>query len=433
MIKKIRWKFIAISLSSLTLILFIIILSINITNYVSVDQEGSRILEVLKENNGTFPDKNNPNDTSTTPPPASSSTSAATSVDSAHRPAIGNDTTRGMTAETPFQTRYFTVTFATDGSIIDSNVKNIASLTQAEAETMATTLYQAKKTSGYQDYYKYLAYTTSDNTDRYIFVDRQTALTNFATFRNYSLIISCAGLVGFALLVVLLSKVIVKPAIESEQKQKMFITDASHSLKTPLAIIQADNEVMESLNGTSKWTTSIANQVTRMSELTNQLVYLSRLDEGSLKQNPEDIDLSDLIGDQLESFRPVYDEKGIQIQEDIAKNIHYQADLGTMKQLCEIFLENASKYTPKSTWIKVSLHKKHGQIHLIFANAIDYEYQDDPNRLFDRFYRTDSSRNSQTGGTGLGLSIAKAIVSGYHGKIKASVHSKQDIVFEITL
>ncbi len=415
MIKKLKAKFIAIALASVFAILFVIILAINLVNYSSINNEGDKILDILIDYGGSFP--------------SSDHSTKATSLSNG-----------SITPETPYSTRYFSVVFDSDGQVtsVDTNYifalddKETKDEKNTEAINIATDLFNSKQSSGYYNYYKYRAASKSNNSTLYVFVDRENEIKRFQAFLLSSTTISAGGFTAFAALIIFLSHFALKPAIEGEKKQKMFITNASHSLKTPLAVIQADNEVIQTLNGPTKWTSSISTQVDKMSKLTNQLVYLSRLDEGSLKRNDEEFDLSGLLADSLESFKPVYENLGIKVTSSIEPNIKYKGDIETFSELISIFLENASKYAKDKSWVDVKLYRKRG-IHLIFSNAISYSYSGDPNHLFDRFYQADPSRNSKKGGTGLGLSIAKAIVTNYKGKIKATVKSDVDISFEIIL
>lgn len=440
MIKKLRLKFIVISLVSVFVILFGIIGTMNIVNYVSVNEEGNHIISVLKSNGGTFPSLNR-NDDPNNNSEENSSTSLVSS-DSSENTSSGNSSDfkpsekdPTISGEIPYQTRYFTVTIdLTTEQVSATNVSNIYLINEATAKQIAMTLYQSDLTSGY--YKKKYLYDTLSLDDEaslmYIFVDRSNELERFQTFLETSLLISSGGLVLFAIVIIFLSSIVLKPAIESEKKQKTFITDASHSLKTPLAIIQADNEVLSMENGESRWNRSIQTQIDSMTKLVSQLVYLTRLDEGSFKQDRRDINISKMLEDTLDSFSSVYEMKGFTVTSDIDKDIIFNCDEKSISELFNIFLENASKYTSENGFIQVTLkHRGNKGIHLLFANSIDYDYEGDPNRLFDRFYRADSSRNSSKGGTGLGLSIAKSIVTTYKGRVKAEIESKKQIRFEI--
>jgi signal transduction histidine kinase len=232
MIKKLRVRFIIIAMFSVIFVLGIIIATINISNYGRIDDESDAVLDVLCDNNGRFPNSNMQEQ-----PP---------------NPNNGN----AFSAETPYESRYFSVAFSSDGQVIYTDVNQIAAISEQDATTIAKQLYGESKTSGYYDDYKFRA-TESGSSTIYIFLDCSRTLSTFRNFLSISLIISAIGVALVFLLVIVFSRVVFIPVEESYAKQKMFITNASHDIKTPLTIINADTEVVELTNGESEWTTDI--------------------------------------------------------------------------------------------------------------------------------------------------------------------------------
>ncbi|MBQ6420547.1 MAG: HAMP domain-containing histidine kinase [Clostridia bacterium] len=230
---------------------------------------------------------------------------------------------------------------------------------------------------------------------------------------------SAVGLVLVFLPVFFLSKRIMRPVAESYEKQKRFITDASHEIKTPLAVISAANEVVELEYGESEWTKSIASQIDRLSDLTQKLVMLSRMDEEDYRPAAETFSLSDTLTEVAETFIPVAQVRQKKYGIRIAPDISFSGDEQAIRQLANLLLDNAMKYAAGEGNIEVSL-KKSGK-YKVFSVENDVTDMSDGrhDELFERFYRADASRNSETGGHGIGLSVAKAITESHGGKITA--------------
>lgn len=233
---------------------------------------------------------------------------------------------------------------------------------------------------------------------------------------------------------VIFSRVAVRPIVESYRKQQRFITDASHEIKTPLAVISAANDVLEIEAGESEWTQSIAAQVTRLKSLTERLVFLARMDEGATQFEKTDLDLSELVEYASEPFCAVAESRGKRLVRDIEAELHVQGDISALSQVMELLLDNATRYASDGSEIELALKKRsRGGVTLQVSNAVDAMPEGELERLFDRFYRADTSRNSQTGGSGVGLSVAQAIVEAHGGNIRAQALDAHTICFTVTL
>ena len=341
-----------------------------------------------------------------------------------------------LSPEAPFDTRFFTVTLDKTGGVTDVRLDHIAAISTDQAQAYATKLFGPKSYSGYIDNYKYgvLPLSTTDkNALMYIFLNCGREL---ATFRNYllaSIGISGLGLLLVFLLVVLLSGRVVKPIAESYEKQKHFITDASHELKTPLTIIDANTEVLEMESGENEWTKSIHHQIERLTDLTNKLVFLSRMDEEATKLTLLDFSLSDAVEETADSFAPVALAQNKKWLVDIAPNLTYTGDETTIRQLISLLLDNALKYSTEEGSIQLKLYHTGKHLILSIQNTTASISPGKHEELFERFYRSDSSRNSATGGHGIGLSVARAIVQAHKGKIHAFSDDGHSITFTVTL
>lgn len=396
MINQLRKKFILVAMGCVIVVLGAIIGMINIFNYVSINQNADETINYIAENNGTIPHKErNFNDVNNFP--------------------MEN---HKFSEEMPFSTRFFTVILNDQGTVVTINTGQIAAISTEQAGSYAQSLFEKNKQEGYINVYKYKAVETQNGT-MYIFLDRQMELRSFYNFLTVSIITSLLGIVAVFILVFISSKMILKPVEESYKKQKQFITDASHEIKTPLTIIGASTEVLEMDVGESQWTESIKNQVGRLTELTEKLVFLSRMDEDGVKIPMMNFSISESVAQAAEIFIPISESLHKNLELNIEENIYYYGQEENIRQMIGLLVDNAMKYSNPmgTTWVK--LYKEGKSVNIEVSNTVEYMEPGDYSILFERFYRKDDSRNSSTGGNGIGLSVVKAIVEEHHGKIKA--------------
>ena len=286
---------------------------------------------------------------------------------------------------------------------------------------------------GYIDTFRYGRFET-DNGMMIIGVDCKTDLSTVNTLLTITLVTIIFCVVIVMLLLIILSRKIIKPFEENREKQRRFITDAGHELKTPIAIIQSNTEVMEMIDGENKWLTNIKQQTVRMNNLVKGLIELSKMDEQILSEKEKQkIILSEIVYNSVESFRVPAESKGISLKTDITPNVYVMGDLEDIVRLVGILLDNAIKYTDDRKEIIVKLFGKSKKVVLTVENTCKDLDRQSVKKFFDRFYRSDSSRNSSTGGYGIGLSMAQAIVQNHKGKL--SVHYTEDerIIFTAEL
>ena len=233
--------------------------------------------------------------------------------------------------------------------------------------------------------------------------------------------------VSVLLLIILISKRVIAPMQQSYIKQKQFITDASHELKTPLAIISSNTDVLEMENGDSKWTNNIHNQVDRLTSLVNSLVVFSRMEEKDTVERAR-FDLSDALKSRIEDFSELADFQKRYLITDIDANLSYYGEQASIVQLMDILLENAIKYSPEGGDILITLKKNRRNVIMKISNKADVK-KGDLSKVFDRFYRLDESRNSAIKGYGIGLSMAQLIVEKHKETIRA--YAPEDGIFKI--
>lgn len=215
------------------------------------------------------------------------------------------------------------------------------------------------------------------------------------------------------------SRFAVKLFAESYQKQKRFITDASHEIKTPLTIIDANTEVLNMEYGENEWLKSTSNQVKRLTKLTERLVFLSRMDEEREVLPKTDFSMSDAVYEAARSFKAMAKSQNITLNISVQPNVSYYGDKSSIIRLVFLLLENAMKYSDDEGTVSLKFCTNGKNKVLSVKNTVAEIQKGKLDMLFDRFYRIDKSRNSQTGGFGIGLSVAKAIVNAHKGKITA--------------
>lgn len=414
MIKQLKNKFIAIAMLSITLVLTVIIVSINAINYVNVRHVIDMRMEMISENGGMLPREN--------PVP--------------HQE--GNfkrgESFRELNAEAPFDTRFFTVELDDSQSIATVNTGNINSISKEDAINYAYDAMEKGQSEGFYQNYRYVVLTKNNGNVLYIFLDCERELNTLKKFLRISVGISILGIILVFLLVVFFSRRMIRPIAESYEKQKRFITDASHEIKTPLTIIEANTEIVEMESGETEWTRSIRKQISRLTALTEKLVFLSRMDEENQSYlQMIDFNLSEAVLDTVDPYQALAETKGKNLSVDVEADMHLSGDENAIRQAISLLLDNAIKYSGDDGDIRVEA-KNSGKHKLIeVVNTVDAIEVGKHDELFDRFYRRESSRNSKMGGFGIGLSTVYAIVQAHKGKITAKSADGKSLSIQITL
>lgn len=405
MIRKLRIKFIAISMISTIVVLFMILGSINLLNYREMSNNADTVLNLLQENDGYLPEN---------------------IYKSQHKK------NTGISPEISFESRYFTVTIKNDTDMYDVDTDKISAIDEEKAVEYAQKIIKRSKKCGFISKYRYFKETTSDGVTIY-FLDCTKSMMSFQTFLVTSFFVSIFGVSVVFILVVLLSKRAIEPVAESYEKQKRFITDAGHEIKTPLTIIDADTSILEMEYGENEWLDDIQVQTKRLTGLTNDLIYLSRMEEGQAKIAMIEFPFSEVTAEAAQSFQNLAKVKGKDFKVDIEPMITLKGDEKAIRQLLSILLDNAVKYCTEQGQIRLNVSHKGKNIILSVYNTAQELTKENIDHLFDRFYRTDESRNSQTGGYGIGLSVAKAVVETHHGKITASSEDGRSLLITVIL
>jgi signal transduction histidine kinase len=247
-----------------------------------------------------------------------------------------------------------------------------------------------------------------------------------------TLIVCLAGLAVTFILVTHFADYAVASEAENLAKQKDFITNASHELKTPLAVIRANTEMSQMLNGEDEWSVSTMKQIDRMNGLIANLVMISKAQELEDTTEMSEIDAGDIVNSTVKTFEPVALQSGITLENKASGKVTITADASKIMQLTTILLDNAIKYCDENGTVRVELVSQRKGLRLTVSNSYKDGANVDCNKFFERFYREDKSHNIDKGGYGIGLSIAENICRQYNGDIRAA-WKNGEISFTCTL
>lgn len=408
MINRLRRRFILIAMSSVTLVIVVLSLSVNLINFLSTDSDLSRMLEMIYENQGAVPD-----------------------FPRGSRP----DEMRNIpiTPETPYSTRYFVLRYDGDGRLRNLDMRHIAAVTEEDVEAYLSVAMDQGVGFGYFGSYKYYVVPDGSGESTAIFLECRQELRSVRMFALTSalVVIVCIALVY--VLVLILSKRAIDPVVRSVEKQKQFITDASHELKTPLTVITTSLKVLEMEVGKQKWIDKAQAQAEKMGALVGDLVTLSRLDEEKPRLQIADFPISEAVAETAESFRDFAAAQGHALALEIPSGLTYRGDEYAVRQLVSILLDNAVKYADEGNGISLRLERTRRGVTLHVRSACTGMDPSELDRLFDRFYRVEKSRSKETGGFGVGLSIARSIAEAHRGSIREECPDANTIQFTVLL
>ncbi|MBE6562451.1 MAG: HAMP domain-containing histidine kinase [Ruminococcaceae bacterium] len=418
MVEKLRHRITYISIAAISIVLVVMCIALSLGLRFNYNKSADRTLAFISENISVFeqnklPSEENYDEVSGLPG------------------YIGFGSL--ITEDTALGARFFIVTLDRDGAVVDADISHISDVSEQKGEMMARKVFKEHREKGNFQHFRFTKHHNNDGTTDIIFLNCVSLLRPlyFAQFMSICISLIIVGAMTF--IVWLLSKKVADPFLETLDVQKQFITNAGHEIKTPLAIIDANAEVIKLTQGDSEWIESIQNQTKRLSALVRRLVLLAKAEETSFeKMTHEKFSVSDAVMETAGAFYPITKAKEIILEPFITPDIYYKGDEGAIRQLIEILLDNAVKYCSEKGRVTVTLKPKGKSVCLEVTNDCTPPDKKTLDKLFDRFYRADSSRSRKTGGYGIGLSIAKAITDNHKGKISASA-GVNSITFTVIL
>lgn len=413
MIKTLQKKFIKTSMTAVVILLLVLLLGLNITNAYSLYTQDNRVLNMLSENEFSvlwqLPKEFDRR------------------KDKGFLRSPLNENTRRSSI-------YFIAYADNSGKILFIDTSRTAEITKDEAFSIAQTAVGKDKPSGRIDAYRYKAVETqNDIGTAFVFLDTTQNMNNILRVLLSSSAIAVVCFIMMLFVTIVLSKKAIRPIAENMEKQKNFVTDAGHELKTPLAIILSNTEALELHTGKTKWTENIKEQSDRLSRLTQDLLALSRLDDAETDKMHETVSFSQIAFDTAAMFYESAALKSVMINENIQNDISLKADREHLTRLVSVLMDNAVKYCSENSRIDITLSRRDKKAVLTVSNVCDQLPDCKSEKLFDRFYRGDSSRTQKSGGCGIGLAAAKAITELYKGKITAEYGDENRITFTVIL
>lgn len=415
-IRKLRRSFIGIVTISLLIVMAVIAMIFNLANYYATRRIVTTTISQIIDNDGELPDKK------------------------VNEKPSGRDRKSGLdfydsgslfdnySPEYHYSTRYFSVILNKDGSSVNINLNHIVTYDADDAVDFAKNAIRCygdqlddsnivfRKAGNY-----YYGLHRLDKSNTIVVLLDTTAMVKANTRSLCLTLITLAFcMVIMFILVVILSKRAIKPEIENVQRQKVFITNASHELKTPLAVIRANTEMCEMMGEQNEWTESTMRQVDRMQSLIEDLVMLTKSSEFTEPTAHEDTDISRIVADSVKEFDSLVQKDGKSLSSDVPEGIHMSADSSQIQKLSGILLDNAIKYCDDKGHIDVSLSQDRRGTYLRVSNSYTTDSKVNTDMFFERFYRADESHNQKKDGFGIGLSMAESICRQHGGSIKAT-------------
>jgi len=424
MIKKLQKRFLILATGSLFLLLLMIVISSSLLNYISLLNDADNILQILADNSGQFPKFDKPKND-----PAKGGPARPELPFGSKRPA-GRKT---LSLETTYESRFFTAEILKDSGEILLNTDHIAAILDDQALDIAKKAQALKAETGFIGDYRFMKKNENGKL-LIIFLDCGRKLDSFRTMARIHTLISILSLSAVFCILLALSEKIVHPVTKAHEKQKQFISIAGHEIKTPLTIIDADSELLRlDIGEDNEWLEDICIQTKRLTNLTNELLQLSKLDEYRQDQTKIEFPLSDIIIDTVRSFQILADKENIIFQIHVEPMLSYYGDENQIRRLADILLDNAIKYSSGTGPVQIELKKSRHGIEFSVENPVDHISREQCSCFFDRFYRTEQAQRSEKGGYGLGLAIAKSIVEAHHGEITAEPVQEHGVKIRVVL
>ncbi len=413
MINVLQRKFVFTAMIAVSILLFILLGTLNVVNIVMVRTETDKTLAMISEADGNF-DRIQPLPSSAPP------------SDFRIEPKDKRDKF--------LSSNFFIVRLNENGQVVFTDVSRTSLVDEVGAEELALEVLDEGTSAGKVGKYRYqISNSRIGNETTIVFLDTSEEILSYVRVLFLSGAIGIVCWILMLFMVVFLSRKAIRPIAENIERQKQFVTNAGHEIKTPLAIILANTEAMELYNGKNKWIKNIREQTVRLNGLMKNLLLLAKMDEGTAEIIKTEISFSELVAESTQAFAEPFNLRNITLQVEIQPDIVVKANKDQLLQLISILLDNALKYTNDSGTIIVSLQKSDKRIKLLIKNSCEKLPDTPPDKLFDRFCRDDKARTQKTGGYGIGLSVARAITEANNGSITAEYENPNFVSFTVSL
>ena len=406
MFKQLQKSFVKSAMLSFTAVLLAVLVAVNIVNYRQTVDQVDRLTTMLVNNDGTFPD-------------------APDDKGPKEHPEHGMPKGMEFRKDDQMATRYAVVRVAND-TVQSVDRTHLVSLDEEALKELGLRIAQGTATKGWEGSLRYQVAKTDAGT-MVVLVDanRETQQVSRLMMVTGAVFVLCLAVVY--VLVRLASKRAIRPFVENVERQQQFIANASHEIKTPLAVLSANTDLLAMMGTEAKFVDSNKRQIKRLNSLVEQMLILSRYDEGEAAATKEEVDLVAVTKTIVEEILPVLNEKGLQVEFTGEAQTIVTTNKSAMTELIRILLDNAMKYTVGEPVITVEAKRNQ----LAIGNETEPMTKEQVSQIFDRFYRVDSSRNRTTGGSGLGLSIAQKIAETNDVQLIAELTSETQIRFVI--
>ena len=427
MIRRLRLRMTLMVIAVLILVSAGIVLAIHVANMRSIAAQAESTLSVLVENSGSRP-------TGREVPLQKPDDGEGHLFRKNQRGNRGQPPElRGSgDAETAGLSNSYTITLAEDGSVASWTSDRMDLYSDLQVSEIAESILANGRDAG-QIGTQFYRKTEKDGQSVLVVLDARLDYLSASNVLRSTILVAAAACVLLSLLAWLLVRRMVKPVEEAFTRQKQFVSDASHELKTPLAVISANAEVLEQEIGENEYLGYIRSEVRRTDTLVRNLLTLARLDRGNAAAGMKPFDLSHAVLDVVLPFESTVYEAGKTMETDVPDGIGCAGNEDMVKQLVVILLSNALKYSDDGGRIEVSLKARGKQRELRVFNTGKAIAPADQEHIFDRFWRADPAHGRETGGHGLGLAIARTIVDAHRGKITVDSREGFGTAFTVTL
>lgn len=328
---------------------------------------------------------------------------------------------------------YYDVRIGQDGEISDISEKGIWEPDMETVRAYAAQLLASGGTNGKIGGFRFRVHTQENGSTRLILMDNSPQVHMLWNVLQITALLSLACLALLFLILLPISTRVVHSYALHIEKQKQFITNAGHEIKTPVAIMLSNLDAMELIQGENKWSRNIRSQTDRLNALLQRLLFMSRIDEKSTVLPMQDLDLGAVVKSDVESYDSIFAERKLHLRCDLPHEIRLKGNREYLQQMIHMLLDNAAQYTNEGGEICIAAEQKRRRIRMLFSNTVEKLPDCPPEALFDRFYRGDSARTQSGGGYGIGLSAARAIAEMHQGSISAEYRENQKICFIVEL